>query len=291
MRFYRSIEHLFPFLNAHPINIVVPRASLDPEIQKQRCIALYQSKVQESSDKKLPFRDAATSRYRILNSNGPFSPSNISTRSGLFSAIIYRGITHNTPFLLEQPTLFEDLDAWNTLYNVLSPLHKDDEKYFCDKSAYGQAIAARVVANAEGFWKATGDPKFSSWLFSSATIDFMDLYNIFMTLRSFGSLIAYQLAVDYATAGKATTPSLEDMGYIIWKIRAGGLKGLRRLGWVVRDAKSATNAFKNVYHALKYHIPPNMQQKMGFSVFTVEHALCKLSRLDTKGNKEALDYI
>lgn len=78
-RFYRSIALLYPFLDEGPLDIIVPPPSQSPEIDKERHIALYRQHVQEFSDKKLPFRDAAASRYRILHSNGPFSPENIST--------------------------------------------------------------------------------------------------------------------------------------------------------------------------------------------------------------------
>lgn len=117
----------------------------------------------------------------------------------------------------------------------------------------------------------------------------MDLYKIFRSLHSFGTLIGYQLAVDYATAGKATIPDFREMGVIISKIKAGGLKGLRRLGWPCTNHQSTSEAFQNVYLALKHHIPLEMQEKMGFGVFMVEHALCKLSRLDIVDHRLALD--
>lgn len=287
-RFHRSIALLYPFLDMHPLDIVIPPQSRSLEIVKERHIALYRQHVQMSSDKKLPFRDAAASRYRILHSDGPFSPENISSCAGLFSAIVYRGITHNTQFLLEQPTLFKDLKAWDNLYNALLPYHPDN-RYFCNRSAYGQAIASRKVDNAKLFWDASGDPKVNSWLNSPAPIDFLDLYHIFQSLYSFGTLVAYQLAVDYATAGKATIPDFSEMGEVLCKIKAGGLKGLRKLGWKCADVEGTSEAFKNVYLALKHYIPLEMQEKMGFSVFTVEHALCKLSRLDIVENKLALD--
>jgi hypothetical protein len=72
------------------------------------------------------------------------------------------------------------------------------------------------------------------------------------------------------------------VGEIIFHIGAGGIKGLRQLGFDCTTAAKTGEAFSNVYNFLAKSIPPERKQQMKFGVFLVEHALCKVSRLDTK---------
>jgi hypothetical protein len=244
--------------------------------------------IQAHADKQLPFRDLAPSRRRILEDGGPFCPKYISTSSGLFSAAIYRGVTHHTDFLIDQERVFHDLSQWNTLVEELAktkPLG-----YFCDKNAYGQFSSSQDIANVPAFWAASTNKECSSWLTSTTPINFQDLYNLFLTATidgkkafpGFGKLKAFLLAADYAIAGKATTPSPREVGEIIFHIGAGGIKGLRQLGFDCTTATKTGEAFSNVYNFLAKSIPPERKQQMKFGVFLVEHALCKVSRLDTK---------
>ncbi|KAF8231105.1 hypothetical protein L208DRAFT_1278828 [Tricholoma matsutake] len=62
--------------------------------------------VQENTDKKLPLHDYMPSCLCILEPGGPFSPDMVSTQEGLFSALIFRGITFHTDFLLQQEQIF-----------------------------------------------------------------------------------------------------------------------------------------------------------------------------------------
>ncbi|KAF8582091.1 hypothetical protein K439DRAFT_1299465, partial [Ramaria rubella] len=54
-------------------------------------------KIKEYPDFYMPFRELAPSQLQATNPQGPFEHNYIRTRSGVFSALIYRGITYTAP--------------------------------------------------------------------------------------------------------------------------------------------------------------------------------------------------
>ncbi|KAF8899559.1 hypothetical protein CPB85DRAFT_1439944 [Mucidula mucida] len=156
-------------------------------------------------DKKIPWRDLATSRRLILADNGPFGSSHLRTKEGLFSALIHCGITHNSQFLhSEQHIFFDGLDDWNTIYATSrdaledSMDGKDMEKYFCDGCAYG-VWTRRSVEHASVYAAATEAPDLTSWLLNAEFPAFTQVYKLFLkgkvnresVFPGFGPLQAY----------------------------------------------------------------------------------------------------
>jgi hypothetical protein len=72
------------------------------------------------------------------------------------------------------------------------------------------------------------------------------------------------------------------VGEIVFYIGACSIKGLRQLGFNCSTALKTGEAFSHVYNYIAKSIPPEHKQQMNFGVFLVEHALCKVSCLDTK---------
>lgn len=97
---------------------------------------------------------------------------------------------------------------------------------------------------------------------------------------SVGGLIAFLLAADYALAGKATMPTSSEMGAIVKEIKAGGLKGLRLLGYPCLTEEETGSAFEQVSLHLDRAIPEHRRGQIPFNPFFVEHTLCKIDRLD-----------
>ncbi|TFK62887.1 hypothetical protein BDN72DRAFT_902867 [Pluteus cervinus] len=235
--------------------------------------------VQKHSDKKLAFRDKAASRRRVLETPGPFSPVYLRTRAGFFSALVHRGITHHTQFLLENKTVFSSYED----FKRVASQHNEPPTYFCDKSAYGQPTS-RSIDFAPDYWETDSHAvHLDSWLLTpdSQPVDFLSLYTTLLdaSIEAFGTLTIYLLAVDYALAGLAHHPSPLDMGTILHTVNAGGLTGLRKLGFPCRTEDETGQAFELVFKELKEKISEERQETMAFNVFTVEHALCKLDRV------------
>ncbi|KAF9038822.1 hypothetical protein BDZ89DRAFT_1129577 [Hymenopellis radicata] len=264
------------------------------------------------SDKKIPWRDLACSRQCILADGGPFSLTNLYTHSGLFSALIYRGITHNSSFLhAERKIFFRDWDDWNSIYSAAKARKNPDglmsendvDKYFADGCAYGTWTRRRPVS-AVDYWRAVQHPELTDWLLKRQKPAFSWLYQLFKeglvmiagtrrseTKKAFpglGALQAYVLAADYAIAGAAEFPTRFEMGeLLIGDLQnAGAMKGLKSLGFQPTTGVEAGDAFFEVHDYVTNFIPKVLQERMNFNLFTTEHILCKESRLNIRPFKD-----
>lgn len=278
-----QLETLYPILDNPDLPFSVPNNTPRSSAAYKRAIWVEDIRL---NDKKLPFRDIAPSRRRILGNGGPFSSENLSTRAGLFSAIIHRAVTHNTAFLQEQKTMFTSFEDFDSLYRSLVSTHP--KTYFCNQSAYG-SWTNRSVDYVKQYWNATGRNELTYWLNSTTKASFTAVYKIFLdgkidgdsAFPAVGPLVAYLLTADYALAGKIHLPSSEEMGRIIYEIKAGGLKGLSTLGYACGNEMEVTDAFQDIYKRLQDRIPLDRQQQIGFSAIFVEHTMCKVSRMNT----------
>ncbi|TFK72345.1 hypothetical protein BDN72DRAFT_855525 [Pluteus cervinus] len=278
------------------INIMEPLA-IDPDqhITIPHCSAKgyalrqFLSDVQYD-DKKNIFRDLAPSRRHILKDAGPFSPLHLHTQAGFFSALLHRGITHHTEFLLEHKTVFTSEQLWNS--TIQSKTSKPP-KYFCDPCAYGQPAKDRKVTNAGAYWTFSINKPLTNWLLYSDNqkIGFLDLYNKIRKahIPAFGALTTYLLTVDYAIAGVVALPEPMEMGQILFEINAGGIDGLRRLGFPCRTVEETGDAFAFVMSKLQETMSPEREDRMDFGIFMVEHTLCKLKRMGQKSYYEAAE--
>lgn len=283
----RQIELLYPLLDSPADAIVIPLKLDKPEKKRLQ----FLKHVQENSDRKLPFRDLAPSRRRILEDSGPFSAAHLRTKSGLFSALIFRGITGSAPFLFEQKQMYSDYADFKGTCDSLLASGKP-ESYFWYGNAY-TAWTNRSYEAAETYWNSLGANKaeFVDWLVDGEVIGFKDLFEKFCdgivrkgvkAFPHFGALTAYLLAVDYAVAGCAKIPSTHELGEIVYRIKAGGTAGLVKLGFDCGTEDSTARAFSQAHQYLSLNIPAMQKRQMNFSIFTTEHALCKLSRLNLK---------
>lgn len=276
------IKGLDPFLS--PDFSCPPESALEVSKTPQEKEAIFHRRflrcVHASSDKLLPFRNLAVSRRRILQPGGPYAPEHIGTKQGFFSALIYRGVTHNTQFLQEHKTFFTSLDDWTATYDPLCAAGKKKE-YFCNVSAYGQPISAREVGNVAKYWEAIQNEINTSWLTAKEKIDPYDLFRLIKKFHGFGPLTAFQLTMDYVEGGKTEELTVDHMAKFICIVNAGGIKGLQIMGHEVSKDDQAGVAKALV--AFQEHfiriVPEHKRQKMGFGLILMEHTLCKLCRM------------
>jgi hypothetical protein len=203
---------------------------------------------------------------------------------GFFSALIYRGITHSTDFLLEQKTLFVNLEDWKATANPL--VITKGKEYVCKTNAYGASSRARTVENASAYWDAANNRNLQFWDNKKGNgshqaikpLSFVEFFNKINQLPAFGPLTSYLLSVDYAVAKVIAQPTPDEVGKIIHKIDGGGKAGLKLLGYSCVTESQTSAAFVEVMDALQVFFTMEEQAKADFGLFFVEHALCKLKR-------------
>jgi hypothetical protein len=260
-----------------------PAPSLEATMSRaERKNVLHQrflARVHESTNQLLPFRNLANSRKGILQRGGPYSSENVRTKEGFFSALIYRGVTHNTRFLLENKTLFTSLEDWEA---VCKPHAEAGEPpgYFCNVRAYGQPITTREVGNVVGYWSEVQKQTNTSWLTARGKIDPNDLFRLIKKFRGFGSLVAFQLTMDYVEAGMTTELTVEHMAKFIRVIKAGGIKGLEVLGYATSTEEEVAVALRSLQRSLVGKFSKPEREQMGYGLIFLEHSLCKVSRMN-----------
>ena len=273
------LKALFPLTDAsYQPPVGHPLTSLE-------CLQVH---VYNNSDMLLPFRDSAKSRMRILLPGGPYSQEHVWTKEGFFSALVYRGITHNTEFLQNNKTLFSSWEDYQSSckQEVKKRGLKDlKAPYLCNLKAYGVPITSRKVENAEEYWRfAAEDSQITEWLASGRPINPVALYNRILTqCRGYGPLTTLNIVYDYIACGCAKDLTLEEMADLVVKVDRGGIKGMQRLGYDVNTGdrrKQVVVTLRSLKSAMVQSFTEAERNKMGFGLSMIEHSMCKFCRMD-----------
>lgn len=238
-----------------------------------------QKKMATSLDHYLPFRQLGSSKQIILQDpEGPFSPAKLTSREGFFDALIFRLITLASPLLLtERQVCFGSPEGF-------SKATKGKERsQFCKANATGQHSRFRNIPHINTYWEQT-----RGWHAYSTQSD-LTLNHLLtwftgkegLTKRFFGmgNLVGWLLASDYAAAGLVGVPSAQTVGRVIYSIDAGGRKGLKLLGFDVSTPDACGESMELTMAMVRKNFPPAELDQMGMDTITLEHALCKYSRL------------
>lgn len=267
----------------------------------QTCPQRLRTSIQNDPDRFLLFRELAPSRRAVTQPGGASTPELTCTRGGIFSTLVFRGITYGSLALRQAPpalrtTYFKDLSAWNNHVAALKARWPSKEDtFFCDPRAYGQYLGKRKISNGKQFWKASGHAG-TQWVIDLAKYPAGDVRRSFktvmnnvkkmkkITLEHFGDLQKYLWVADMVCIGLVDQPTLDDLGRQIKLLGAGGQKGLQMLG-LVKNRKGGTQeeitaAVKSLYHYVDQTLTAKEKEEMDFSAVMLEHALCKLSRTD-----------
>ncbi|KAF8584295.1 hypothetical protein K439DRAFT_1346475 [Ramaria rubella] len=80
--------------------------------------------VKTDGDFYLPFREQAPSRSHVLQEGGPFETAYMNMRGGLFSGLIFWGVTFSAPALLDDHhNRFDVLGDWTEYHHLHSDLN------------------------------------------------------------------------------------------------------------------------------------------------------------------------
>lgn len=245
---------------------------------------------QDQPDFRFPFRERAPSRCRFRGVGGPYEEEVVKTTEGIFSAVVYRGITYNTDFSMHphSPMVFQDIADWNSRVKAHKDQHpgcEEDKHYFCKPNAYGQSIVGRGVEKANLYWD---EAKRLNWPqnFTAAKgrMTFKECFLMFRTAHftSMGNLCMFLLVGDLHYAGVCDAPTAQDVASFILAQgpnKSGSYKGLVELGLVGDGASrlQVEQALLAVESHIKAAFTEEEIQIMGLDLICVEHLLCKFS--------------
>ncbi|KAI5836122.1 hypothetical protein K523DRAFT_410843 [Schizophyllum commune Tattone D] len=265
-------EHLARFLRDLDVLIGSSHASaLD------RCTSASQKELVDYTakllDQRLPFRELAPSRQRIVADDGPFTPDRVCTRSGVFSVLVFRGILFSANKLLDGDPdfhpFFEDLKAFEAWRGTG---HEED---YCQKVPYGYT-KGRHSSNAANFWTASEDIHTVIDIDpSDGKANFQDVADVIQSAYTFGDLVAYLTAVDLAYAGAVQEPTSDDIAKYS---TMGAKKALRMLQLPYASRPERADSLERLYQALSAELTEGEKERWIWDRPMLEHTLCKYSK-------------
>ena len=179
------------------------------------------------------------------------------------------------------------------------------KNFFCNPNAYGQFQKDRNEAQDGKFWKlcqtvAWPDP---SW--PEFPIPFITLWNWLEKVKvkhpqlcpAMGKLSMYMLAADMCAAGLVHAPTVQDLGPILKQLNAGGVGGLRMLGYLSENTFSkqdVTAAFGKFFDEVEQSLTAVERTEMPWNTIVAEHTLLRFLknegsfqfRLGSNGSRE-----
>ena len=255
-----------------------------------------------SGDKSIPFRELAPGRSRFKSPEGPFAPNVVRTTEGIFSALVWRGITFAAPFSLDNtiPMVF------NSAFHFDQECTKESHNgkpasFFCDPAAYGVHNPQRMVSLAQSYWASLKGDIWPDFV-RNRIVPFKECYSFFRTrvkagtttvprFPNIGPLTSYLITADLFYSGVVERPSVQDIAWIIKEVNKGPVAALEGLGLVtLRRTKSSKPNITECQAALKYVygvvcevVPEEHRETLHIDYIMLENSLCKFSRGSTKG--------
>ena len=111
-----------------------------------------QGYVNANLDFLLPFREHGPSRIKSRGPMAAFDLSHSRTWAGLFSGLIFRGVTFASPFAVQgSKTFFRNVDDWD---GECKKYPGNGPEFFCNPWAYSKRKSTRSVALVSEYWNA-----------------------------------------------------------------------------------------------------------------------------------------
>ncbi|KAJ7645076.1 hypothetical protein DFH06DRAFT_1476947 [Mycena polygramma] len=263
----------------------------------------FQSKLLQKMDYIFPFREHAPSRVRAAGPNGPFTPERCRTDEGLYSGLVYRGVTFGTEFGREDPMVYQDADAFHKAEEAAIKKyfqahgHAPDEKYFCDSAAFGPHNKRRKLHLVDTYSDSVASWGWSKQFEKRDKIPFLECWDNFRNPARFpiiGPLAGYLLTADFVYSGAVVAPTVDEMAHVIWFMNKGAASGLEHLRLIPKRAVSAAKyvsradkekvrkAVHRLYKRLQTVLSEATRTRIGFDLIVLEHSLCKFGRCIAK---------
>ncbi|KAI0043096.1 hypothetical protein FA95DRAFT_1609674 [Auriscalpium vulgare] len=273
----KMMEYFIDGPTRHKVSLAPP--PMTGVSKKDRDLLIF---VATDLDKFLPFREKAPSVKRARTVDGPYGAPHVRTRSGFFSALVFRTILFSCGYLFDHPFIFDGPEKLKSDYHTMTTsTPATPTSYFFDPRCYGAAMH-KQVSNAEKLWTATASrnplsptsPPLPFRAFYAQVIKKPGFFNV-------GPLIGYLLTADYVHAGAVVMPSIDEMGTIIDVNGLGSLRGLQLLHLCNRNPsrQEVLVAFRHFFTVVSDGLTAEQRLHMGWDVITAEHFLCKISRL------------
>jgi hypothetical protein len=249
-------------------------------------------KVFSELDTFLPFRQHAPSlanaRREIYADVNQFP---VEDGVGFFNVLAFRGVFFGSPFAQsDRYQKFNTFADWEKFCaegsKVAKKYGKDgkEESYYVKKNCYGQSQTDRSTKLLSEYWdeRLQWSAKFNKPTKPSITEVHKWLTSSF---HNIGGLSALLICGDLIEAGILPMPMAQEWGKLIYTLKMGAKSAMEMLGLINKQASKVdvTEAFTSLDLALQQELKEEEKNEMKYNVIMLEHSLCKIKRLVTRG--------
>lgn len=263
----------------------------------------FQTELLRRMDYICPFRELAPSRLRAAGPEGPFTPALCRTDEGMYSALLYRGVTFGTEFQMQYPMVYEDAAEFHDCNERASEEYWEENdrapepSFFCKSDAFGPPNWRRNISLVDTYYTQIRQFGWAQQFESRDQIPFLECWEFVREPEHFpvlGPLAGYLLTADMSYTGAVIPPTIDDIATVIWDMNKGAAKALEILqliparkvsvaGTVSKaDKHTVRKAVRSLYKRLETMLPAQLRRSVGFDPIVLEHALCKFSRCIAK---------
>ncbi|KAJ2918881.1 hypothetical protein MD484_g1557, partial [Candolleomyces efflorescens] len=238
----------------------------------------------------MPIREWEHARLRSKSASGPYHASFIKSREGIFSALVWRGITEGSLFAREGRMQFSSVFDFQDAVDEMAHQHPEaDISSVCIQQIHGRYIGSRSGSNAITLWRDVLE--LPSWeTFAQSYPTFGECFHYFFQRTSsqdgkrrvedIDTVSMFNVVADLAHAGICQGPTMEEVARYIVTVRGQSYKALCGFGLVdsTRDSMEETvKALSSVQEAIAGRLQWEMIQSMGLDVIGLEYALARFT--------------
>jgi hypothetical protein len=259
------------------------------------------TKVFSDLDFFLPFRQHAPSlanaRRQIYGDINKF-PGENSAR--FFNVLAFRGVFFGSPFAQSNRyrwfNTFSDWEKFRREGIEIAKNHDDDgneEKYYVKRNCYGQSQTERSTHLLSKYWNQrllwslefnSSKPSITEvhkWLTKRVNVDGENI----TLFRNIGDLTALLICGDLIEADILQMPTAKEWGGLIHSLRMGAKSAMCMLGLTEEKASRSevSEAFTSLDLVLQQELDEEEKAVMNYNVVMLEHTLCKIKRLRSRG--------
>ncbi|RXW16178.1 hypothetical protein EST38_g9678 [Candolleomyces aberdarensis] len=259
----------------------------------------YSSSVFVNLDKHWPFREHAYERMRSRGPSGPYEPRFLKTRAGIFSAMVWRGVTEGTLFTQNWNMQFHSIEDFRAAIHHFTTLYPEQATHasaFCQQDIHGKFLQGRDVSVAETLWEDTNSLGWEE--FCDTYPSFGDCFTYFFSrpsdsntrrVREVDTVSMFNLVCDLAYAGICQPPGTQEMAQYISTVKGHSYHALRSLGFLNNSNNmedGVLHAISGVIHRVIEHFTSAELGKMTMDIMGIEYALGRYyDKLQKAGDK------
>jgi len=240
----------------------------------------------------LPFRQLAPSlknARRVIYADMNQFPG--SDGVDFFNVLAFRGVFFGSPFA--QSNHYRRFNTYSE-WTEFKAQEVKEEKYYVKKNCYGQSQRHRHTDLLKKYWdqRLLWDARFPKptkpsitevykWLTKSNTINGKNV----KVLKNIGTLTALLICGDLIEADVLSMPLADEWGRLIHSLDMGAKAAMIDLRLTRENASEVelSNAFVSLDLAVRQELNEGEQAAMRYNVVMLEHALCKIKRLISRG--------